>query len=69
VGPGSIKPADSLDRNSGGEWKLTRVYETSSNLGQRVVGFEFDTVGAKLFGDLTRAHVNEPMADHARRQG
>jgi preprotein translocase subunit SecD len=53
----SIKPADSLDRNSG-EWKLARVYETASQLGQRVVGFEFDTNGAKLFGDLTRAHVN-----------
>jgi SecD/SecF fusion protein len=57
----SVKPADSLDANSG-TWKLADASPTQNQIGQQVVAFRFDAVGGKLFGDMTQRHVREPMA-------
>lgn len=57
----SLKPADSLDAKSGA-WKLADAHPTSNQIGQQVVGFQFDAVGGKLFGDMTQKHVHDLMA-------
>lgn len=62
----SVKPADSLDRNSG-EWKLVEARAGHGQFGDSIVEFSFDATGGRLFGDLTRAHsqkngVKEQMA-------
>jgi hypothetical protein len=56
----SVRPADSLDGNSG-KWALTRVGPTRDGMGMLVVGFELDPAGAVLFGNLTASHVHSPL--------
>lgn len=51
----------SLDE-SDGDWGLSRAYPAQDGTGGRAVGFDFDTIGSRLFGELTGTNVNEPMA-------
>jgi SecD/SecF fusion protein len=46
-----ITPESSMTKSQ--PWALERSYPTSDDMGQRVVGFTFDTNGGHLFGDLT----------------
>jgi len=43
-------------------WGLRRAYKGYGPSGMPVVEFEFDEQGAALFGQLTRAHINQPLA-------
>lgn len=58
---GSIKPEDSLDR-SAGQWALAHAHVDQDNTGLPAVGFNFDAMGGKYFGDLTTKHVGKRMA-------
>ncbi len=47
------------------KWGLQNAYATTTEKGfaaQRAVGFEFDPVGANLFGTLTTNNTHEPLA-------
>ena len=57
----SVRASDSLDRQFG-EWHLKDAKGRPDQTGQLEVEFEFDTPGGVKFGDLTRHHINEPMA-------
>lgn len=41
---------------------LTKAEVSYDNLGERYVAIEFNKKGAKIFEDITGAHVNEPLA-------
>ncbi len=43
-------------------WQLTNAYPTSDEKMLPAVGFEFNEIGAKLFGQLTRTHQGRGMA-------
>ena len=59
----SVKPDDSLDRRSAnGEWKLVDARRQTTQLGQQLVAFQFDSTGASVFGALTTRHKGEAMA-------
>lgn len=51
----------SLD-DSDGDWGLSRSYPAQDGNNGRAVGFDFDTIGSRLFGELTGGNVNQPMA-------
>ncbi|MDB5295240.1 MAG: secD secF, partial [Phycisphaerales bacterium] len=58
----SIRPQESLDA-SHGSWKLADANPRSdTSTGQRIVSFDFDSLGGRLFGDLTTKNVGKPMA-------
>lgn len=42
--------------------KLTNAQVSVDQYGKPIVSFQFDALGAKEFGDMTRKHVNEAMA-------
>src|SRR5690606_34131980 len=42
--------------------RLTNAVVSMDQYGRPIVQFAFDPIGTREFGDLTRAHVNEPMA-------
>jgi SecD/SecF fusion protein len=50
----------SLDARDG-QWSLTQARVTSDN-GLRAVGFELDSAGANLFGELSGANIGRPLA-------
>jgi SecD/SecF fusion protein len=53
----------SLDNRPGRpKWELDRAGWETSQFGERVVTFAFDTQGGIEFGKLTSAHVGQPMA-------
>jgi preprotein translocase subunit SecD len=60
----SVRPEDSMANGPGlPVWRLERAYpETDPRRNKPVVGFEFDADGAKLFGQLTSTHINQPLA-------
>lgn len=58
----SVRPADSLDQDSG-NWKLVDARpEMDPQSGGRAVRFSFDNFGGQLFGNLTSRHVGKSMA-------
>ena len=44
------------------EWGLARAFPDQDQNGGNAVGFEFDAMGARLFGELTGQNVNRPLA-------
>ena len=50
--------SDPTDTNS---WKLARANLSADSVGAPAVGFAFDDVGAKLFGNLTSGHLGESL--------
>jgi SecD/SecF fusion protein len=58
------QPGDMMlqNRATKGGWVLTKAYPTSDENARPAVGFEFDDNGAKIFADLTSAHLKRPMA-------
>ena len=42
--------------------RLTNAQVGADQFGKPIVQFNFDAVGTREFGDMTRKHVNEPMA-------
>lgn len=58
----SMRMEDSLDKRHGA-WKLEDARATSDpKSNENLVRFDFDADGGRLFGDLTRKHVQKPMA-------
>ncbi|MBL8764516.1 MAG: protein translocase subunit SecD [Phycisphaerae bacterium] len=45
-----------------GDWSLARAFKTADQLGRPAIGFQMNAVGAARMGELTGAHVGEPMA-------
>lgn len=43
-------------------WSLTKTYVTEDMFGHPSVGFVFDKVGGKLFFELTKANIDNPLA-------
>jgi SecD/SecF fusion protein len=57
-----VTPEKSLANGPGlPQWALTNAAPAMEN-GQRQVNFQFDTQGAQLFGKLTGANINKPLA-------
>jgi len=54
-------PQNSLTKAQPG-WKLNRAFRTMDQSGFPAVSFNLNSVGGSLMGQLTGAHVNEPMA-------
>jgi len=45
-----------------GGWQLTDVFQDNDRMGRLAIGFKFDEAGARLFHNLTSAHVEKDMA-------
>ncbi|MCK4274888.1 MAG: hypothetical protein KAX78_00110, partial [Phycisphaerae bacterium] len=59
----SDKPGETMVPGEGeNAWGLVKVYKTTDNSGQPVVGFELDERGAELFAALTKANVKNALA-------
>jgi SecD/SecF fusion protein len=44
------------------EWKLTSAYPTRDDKGMPAVGFEFNDAGSRMFLELTRNNIGNPLA-------
>jgi hypothetical protein len=59
----SDKPGQRMVPGEGKDaWGLAKVYATTDNAGNPMVGFEFDDHGAELFAALTKANINNALA-------
>lgn len=43
------------------DWKLTRAYPTTDDIGRRAIGFVMDNIGGKLMSNVTGNNVNRPL--------
>ena len=50
----------SLDARDG-DWGLAGAQKSSDSNGGKAISFEFDTVGARLFGELTAQNLKKPL--------
>jgi SecD/SecF fusion protein len=57
-----ITPQHSMTAATGAPWALAGAYPMQDpQSGEREVGFTFDAQGAKYFGDLSGAHIGQPL--------
>jgi SecD/SecF fusion protein len=56
--PVLVTPDASMTKSSALPWGLERAYATTGESNDRAIGFQFDSAGAKLFGDLTTHWYN-----------
>jgi SecD/SecF fusion protein len=60
---GWITKEKSMDHREGSpNWGLRSAYRTTGQLGETVVGFEFDPIGGQLFGELSGNNLQKPLA-------
>lgn len=58
---GSNDPSNSLLHDKGAKWKLKNAYPSQDQSGAPNVVFEFDSVGASRFGDLTGRNIGNQL--------
>jgi SecD/SecF fusion protein len=58
-----ITPDKSMDHREGKpKWSLKGAHRTFGQLGELMVGFNFDSVGGQLFGELSGNNLHKPLA-------